>query len=213
MSGIKDYNFPAFFEAADRLRRDGFDVWNPAEHDVQEDGFDPTTDKAKSFPYYMLRDLPEVMASDGIAVLPGWQQSKGASLEVRVATDCGLPIYDAMTGEPYTETVLDEAQRLVHGARRHDYGTPFENHSRTAALWSAYLQVSLSPEQVCFLNILQKISRSVTSVTRDTLVDIAGYAANVELVQQASPPVPVCRCPGGSSISMVPDMPGPFDDK
>jgi hypothetical protein len=82
------------------------------------------------------------------------------------------------------ESILQEAQRIVHGARRQDYGHPFDNHSNTAALWSAYLEIPITPEQVCMLNILQKVSRSKQSITRDTLVDIAGFAANVELVDE-----------------------------
>lgn len=81
-----------------------------------------------------------------------------------------------------SESVLMEAQRHVHGARPQDYGTPFDNHGRTARLWSVYLGKDVTPEDVCMLNILQKVSRGINSITRDTLVDIAGYAANVEMV-------------------------------
>jgi hypothetical protein len=82
-----------------------------------------------------------------------------------------------------SESILQEAQRHVHGARNQDYGHPMDNHGRTAALWSAYLAQPVTPEDVCFLNILQKISRAQHSITRDSLVDIAGYAANVEMVE------------------------------
>jgi hypothetical protein len=81
------------------------------------------------------------------------------------------------------ETILQEAQRHVHGARNQDYGHPLDNHGRTAALWSTYLGQTITAEDVCMLNILQKISRGMNSITRDTLVDIAGYSANVEMVQ------------------------------
>jgi hypothetical protein len=82
-----------------------------------------------------------------------------------------------------SETILQEAQRHVHGARNEDYGHPLDNHSRTAGLWSTYLNRVVTPEDVCMLNILQKVSRGMNSITRDTLVDVAGYAANVEMVQ------------------------------
>lgn len=85
------------------------------------------------------------------------------------------------------ETICTEAERVVHGGRREDYGHPRDNHSRTAALWSAYLdgrrtEGPLSPEEVCFMNILQKIARSQQRITRDTLVDICGFAANVAIL-------------------------------
>lgn len=82
-------------------------------------------------------------------------------------------------------TILDIAQEATTGARNSDYGSPLKNHSITAGLWSDYLGVDISPENVCFLNILQKISRTVSGrLTEDTLVDIAGYARNIEMMQE-----------------------------
>lgn len=80
-------------------------------------------------------------------------------------------------------TILEEAQRIVHGARRDHYGHPLDNHGRTAGFWTVYLGREITPEDVCFMNILQKISRNMNLATPDNLVDIAGYAANVEMVQ------------------------------
>src|SRR5688572_21466493 len=84
MRGIPEFNFPAFADATKRLREYGFEVWSPAEEDIAQDGFDPTKDKALEMSHYMKRDLPEVCNSDAVAVLPGWEKSKGASLEVHV---------------------------------------------------------------------------------------------------------------------------------
>jgi uncharacterized protein DUF6378 len=81
------------------------------------------------------------------------------------------------------ETVLDEAKRLVYGDRQKDYGSPLTNHTHTAALFSAYLGIPITPEQVCYLNILQKVSRSINGFKRDTITDIAGYAGNLEMIQ------------------------------
>lgn len=78
--------------------------------------------------------------------------------------------------------ILAEAQSIVDGPRRDDYGPPAVNHARTAALWSAYLGVDISPRQVCMLNILQKVGRDAHAPKRDNLVDIAGWARNAELV-------------------------------
>ena len=38
MRGIKDFNFPAFFAAAEKLRAEGHTVFNPAERDTNEWG-------------------------------------------------------------------------------------------------------------------------------------------------------------------------------
>lgn len=88
-----------------------------------------------------------------------------------------------------TETVLEEAQRIVLGARRDDYGTPLENHSRTAALWNAYIGSSihvLTARDVCMLNILQKVSRDRHCPKRDNLVDIAGFALNAAMCSETT---------------------------
>lgn len=92
-------------------------------------------------------------------------------------------------------TILREAEKIVTGARRSDYGTPKQNHSCTAELWTAFYKrrgllrkgAFLTPEDVCFANILQKVSRSANRITRDGLTDIAGYAENVEIIQNDRP--------------------------
>lgn len=87
-------------------------------------------------------------------------------------------------------SILEDAIVAVGGARLEDYGHPLVNHTRTAALWTAYLRERITgevtAEDVCFLNILQKVSRSMAQserVKEDTLVDIAGFAENVERIQ------------------------------
>lgn len=189
MRGYKEYNFPAFHAAAARLRELGYEVWSPAERDEQEDGFDPKTDEAQPIEYYMRHDLPPVIASDAIAVLPGWQQSVGARNEVQVARMCGLPVLDADTLEPIAETIMQEAQRLVYGERGATYSHPADDFGRTAALWNARFAHMLMageqfvPEDIAAAMRLVKESRLVASPRhRDSLVDIAGYAGTQELV-------------------------------
>lgn len=78
--------------------------------------------------------------------------------------------------------VLEDANKIIHGDRNDDYGHPLDNHGITAGLWGIYLGIELTPEQVCILNILQKISRSMNKMTRDTIVDIPGYSGNIEMI-------------------------------
>lgn len=85
-----------------------------------------------------------------------------------------------MTTNP---SILSEAADIVGGSRQADYGTPLANHSRTAALWSAYLGIPVTARQVCMMNVLQKVSRDVHHSKRDNLVDIAGYAENANLCE------------------------------
>ena len=98
-----------------------------------------------------------------------------------------LAPYNHITVDSPDDNAVVRAVKVVVGERNDDYGNPFFNHSKTAELWSTYLGVAISPEQVCMLNILQKISRSLTVITPDTLADIIGYTMNIEIVQKARP--------------------------
>ena len=95
---------------------------------------------------------------------------------------------------PGVESILEEAQRLIHGARQQDYGHPTDNHGRTAALWKLYLElkygagtpvgeIPFDAEDVCWFNILQKMGREMHRKTRDGITDTAGYAGNIELIR------------------------------
>lgn len=92
MRGLPEYNFPAFHAAAKDLRERGYEVWSPAERDEQ-DGFNPETGEGlRTFRDYMAVDLPAVLDSDAIVVLPAWEESQGARLETHVAREVGLPV-------------------------------------------------------------------------------------------------------------------------
>lgn len=86
MTGYPEFNHPAFHAKAKELRDEGFEVINPAEHDA-EIGTD------KPWDTYLRRDLVLVAEQcDRIVCLPGWQDSKGASLEVYVGRQLGFEI-------------------------------------------------------------------------------------------------------------------------
>jgi hypothetical protein len=86
-------------------------------------------------------------------------------------------------------TILDEAARVTSTDRNDAYGAPDINHGCTAELISAYLsrkygrRVPFDADDVCVANLCQKISRLAhTPRHRDSLVDIAGYARNIEMM-------------------------------
>lgn len=83
MTGIEGHNFPAFDAAALRLRRAGHLVINPADRGIVH---------GWSWEDYLRRDLAELLKCDGIAVLPGWVDSRGAWLEVSVARALSMPV-------------------------------------------------------------------------------------------------------------------------
>lgn len=83
MTGYHDFNVPAFNAAAFRLRQLGHDVLNPA---------DGGTDAGKTWADYLRDDIALVVQADAVAVLRGWQESRGASLEVHIAHALGMTV-------------------------------------------------------------------------------------------------------------------------
>ena len=89
MTGYKDHNFQAFKDHTKWLRNHGYDVVSPEELENKETG------DRKSWEYYLTRDLRELLTCGSIAVLPGWEKSRGATLEVYVGWRLGFEIFDA----------------------------------------------------------------------------------------------------------------------
>lgn len=86
MSGKLDLNFPAFHDEAARLRSLGYEVINPAELNP-----DPTA----TWHACMRADLKALLDCDTLVLLPGWEQSAGAHLEMHVAHRVGIQILQA----------------------------------------------------------------------------------------------------------------------
>ena len=80
--------------------------------------------------------------------------------------------------------ILHEADKLVHGDRGDDYGSPREDFERTAKLMSAVLGTSVTAEQVPLLMMCVKLSRQCHKPKRDNLVDIAGYAETAGMLEE-----------------------------
>lgn len=87
MSGLPDYNYPAFRSAASMWRGAGWDVLDPSEK------FGGRVD----LPYevYIKASIVDVLCADAIALLPGWETSKGATLERSIIELLGKPVYHA----------------------------------------------------------------------------------------------------------------------
>jgi hypothetical protein len=71
---------------------------------------------------------------------------------------------------------LNEARAIIQD-RGLDYGHPTDNMSRTASLWSAYLEVPLRPDQVAMCLALVKVARSMETGKVDNYIDGAAYFA------------------------------------
>lgn len=102
MRGIKYFNFPAFDASRDYLVSHGWKVISPSDLD-RATGFDE-----KAFPddydWHNLaqigfdmrdavkRDADALCKCDAIAMLPGWENSKGATAERAIALWLGLEV-------------------------------------------------------------------------------------------------------------------------
>lgn len=74
--------------------------------------------------------------------------------------------------------VLNSANHIIHGERQEAYGTPEDNFTKIAGMWSAYLDTDITAEDVAAMMILLKTARVKSGHgSDDNWVDIAGYAA------------------------------------
>lgn len=192
MTGKLNHNFPAFHAAAKDWRERGHEVINPAEN------FEGDVTLPRQV--YMAADIGNLLRADTILMLQDWRQSAGACLELAVARELGHKVLDEdgveqdwsvdLTPSELAKeqgeqrSVLEEAAFITEGARREYYGHPADNHGRTAKMWAAYLDTTVTARDVCNLNILQKTSRDRNKPVRDNAVDIAGYARNIEQIEE-----------------------------
>ena len=84
MTGHVDYNYPAFHQAAAYYRAMGVDIVSPAE--LHGDDF------SKTFDEYLAVDLAAIDTCGTIILLAGWNNSRGAKVELCRAICDGLDI-------------------------------------------------------------------------------------------------------------------------
>ena len=83
MTGLPELNFPAFHAAAALLRQRGYHAVNPAEIGAA---------CGDDWSMCMRADIKALCDCDTLALLPGWQKSQGAHLELHIAHRLGLEI-------------------------------------------------------------------------------------------------------------------------
>lgn len=88
MSGLPEFNYPAFYEAEHKLYLIGHDVLSPTKSDDEHNGEKYSQDKN----WYMRRALRMVTRADGVALLAGWESSEGVSQEVQVANMLNITV-------------------------------------------------------------------------------------------------------------------------
>ena len=84
MSGIPEYNFPAFRRKAEELRRLGHKVWNPAEHNPK---------RCHTWADFIRDDISVLnKRCNSIYMFGKWYRSHGALVELLSAHRLGLRI-------------------------------------------------------------------------------------------------------------------------
>lgn len=114
MTGLPDFNRPAFHAAAAALREQGHVVINPAEVDLGPDA---------TWSDYMRIHLAEIARRvTQVFVLPGWESSRGAQLEVHVARSLGLPVVPAPAPVDPDDELVERMAKEVHDRNCADDG-------------------------------------------------------------------------------------------
>lgn len=88
------------------------------------------------------------------------------------------------------DDILATAANLVGGSRHEAHGDKHECFGMIAELWSAYIGIRLSPEDVACLMALLKVARIGSGKHNpDNWIDLAGYAAcGGEIAERANDP-------------------------
>lgn len=83
MSNLPLFNFPAFQVATNQLRALGYTVVTTAEG---------CEDTSQPWEFYMRHAIRVLLDCDAVALLPGWEHSRGARLEVDIALSLGMRV-------------------------------------------------------------------------------------------------------------------------
>ena len=91
----------------------------------------------------------------------------------------GLSAKSATEQENKMIDILEEASEVISGVRQDEYGSPEDSFKKIASLWSTHLDQSITEQDVALMMVLLKVARvpDGKKASRDTMVDIAGYAA------------------------------------
>jgi hypothetical protein len=241
MDGIAQDNFPAFNDAQAAWRAWGHEAITPFDTNtrvwerVHDTPFVPGVTKCHYgdplLPLMFAEDVAELAKADATVVLDGWERSKGTRVELILCVLLGKPVFAARYPGNVTtvklpaiadllapvravqpETILEEAQRLVHGNRGNDYGHPIHDYRATGRMWSALLErwlkrcglalvtraqlckdelvegeerlPDIPPRLATLMMIAVKLSREAHQHKRDNLTDTAGYAECASMIAE-----------------------------
>ena len=117
MRGYKNFNRDAFAKAEERMRKLGFEVFNPiVEDDKHGISTDSETGTVEDMPGFTMetfksiikRDVDGILDCQAIYLLRGWTTSKGAKAEAAIAKWWNIPEVFEVMADYQIEEVLSE---------------------------------------------------------------------------------------------------------
>ena len=100
MTGKHDFNYPAFDRLSLEWEHRGWAVINPA------NSFNRNQNLTHG--EYIRAAIHLILQADALALMVGWEDSRGAKLEAAIAQTLGLPVYQAEDCRP----IVMDATRL-----------------------------------------------------------------------------------------------------
>lgn len=106
MTGLPDHNYPYFIAVEAKLKARGLKIRSP--HHV---GAAFTTEQhlKLGWDFFIRQAMRDLIISDAVIMLSGWEKSKGARLELDIALDLEMPVFVLMTDD----TLVQIAGELV----------------------------------------------------------------------------------------------------
>jgi len=89
MTGLPDFNYPAFEEALKRLTAAGLRCVSP--HTLHGDAA-----KTSTWSDFLRRDVKAMMDCSALVMLPGWENSRGAQLERLIAEKLNIAVFESL---------------------------------------------------------------------------------------------------------------------
>jgi len=80
-------------------------------------------------------------------------------------------------------SVNSEADEIINGDRRDDYGDVTQSFTTIGELWAPIFGHRVSPHEVALCMIQLKVARYLHGHQRDSLVDICGYAGCLDMIR------------------------------
>src|SRR4051812_29923375 len=103
MTGLSEYNFPAFDRAAAELRDLGYEVVSAHEVDYNEDEM---TRGSKPYLDYVKGDLVAMLGCDAVIFLPGYKRSRGCMIELHLARLIEMEVYTFVHRNPPRKSLI-----------------------------------------------------------------------------------------------------------